>query len=171
MEWATVFLHRKISMAHRIAQAVCSQSDWALILTHQFTAFQVNSFCLPNCENLKFKNDLHFDSLNNIHCLLLKTFQVDTAQKHEKLLTVAENIVLGAEKTKGIKFDLVAAEKEVIELSIKFYCIYCFFVSYLTLIDFIFIALVVQNNRLYSISCVYLGLSVLHYNERHKFWQ
>jgi simple sugar transport system ATP-binding protein len=36
------------------------------------------------------------------------------------VMTVAENIVLGAEKTKGIKFDLDAAEKEVAELSEKY---------------------------------------------------
>jgi len=36
------------------------------------------------------------------------------------VMTVAENIVLGAEKVKGIKFDLDAAEKEVTELSIKY---------------------------------------------------
>jgi general nucleoside transport system ATP-binding protein len=36
------------------------------------------------------------------------------------VMTVAENIVLGAEKTKGIKFDLDAAEKEVTELSEKY---------------------------------------------------
>jgi simple sugar transport system ATP-binding protein len=35
-------------------------------------------------------------------------------------MTVAENIVLGAEKVKGIKFDLDAAEKEVTELSVKY---------------------------------------------------
>ena len=36
------------------------------------------------------------------------------------VMTVAENIVLGAEKVKGIKFDLDAAEKEVAELSKKY---------------------------------------------------
>ena len=36
------------------------------------------------------------------------------------VMTVAENIVLGAEKTKGIKFDLDSAEKEVTELSFKY---------------------------------------------------
>ncbi len=36
------------------------------------------------------------------------------------VMTVAENIVLGAEKTKGIKFDLDAANKEVTELSEKY---------------------------------------------------
>ncbi len=36
------------------------------------------------------------------------------------VMTVAENIVLGAEKTKGIKFDLDSAEKEVAELSEKY---------------------------------------------------
>lgn len=35
------------------------------------------------------------------------------------VMTVAENIVLGAEKTKGIKFDLDSAEKEVTELSLN----------------------------------------------------
>ena len=36
------------------------------------------------------------------------------------VMTVAENIVLGAEKVKGIKFDLDVAEKEVAELSKKY---------------------------------------------------
>lgn len=36
------------------------------------------------------------------------------------VMTVAENIVLGAEKTKGIKFDLDAAENEVAQLSEKY---------------------------------------------------